>query len=106
MKCKCELAFTVKKLNPACEIHNESDVYSNLVERLSEEREKILAALGEHPDSPVDIPQRIAAIRDEGRAHFHTLTRIQEREVRLNPYLKDYPDDPRQSHGETNEEDV
>lgn len=78
MKCKCELEFSVKKLNPDCEVHDESDVYLTLVERLTEERENILSALGEHPDSPVDIAQRISDIRDEGRAHFHVLTQTQE----------------------------
>ena len=43
-------------------------------DKLKEERENILSALGEHPDSPVDIPQRISDVRDEGRAHFHKLT--------------------------------
>lgn len=70
-KCKCKLAIIVLEVAEGCPFHKE-------VSGLQLERENILAALGEHPDSPVDIPQRISDIRDEGRAHFHTLTRIRQ----------------------------
>lgn len=71
MKCKCKLDIVVLEVADGCPIHKE-------VSGLQLERENILAALGEHPDSPVDIPQRVSDIRDEGRAHFHNLTRTQE----------------------------
>lgn len=42
-------------------------------------REAALSALGEHPDTEqIDIAQRISDIRDEGRAHFHALTKMGE----------------------------
>jgi hypothetical protein len=72
MKCKCKLDIVVLEVDEGCPIHKE-------VSGLQLERENILSALGEHPDSPVDIPQRVTDIRDEGRAHFHNLTRTQER---------------------------
>jgi hypothetical protein len=48
-------------------------------QQLAEARELLedsLAALGEHPESEIDIPARIRQIRDEGRAHFHDVTRL------------------------------
>jgi hypothetical protein len=72
MKCKCKLDIVVLEVDEGCPVHKE-------VSGLQLERENILSALGEHPDSPVDIPQRISDIRDEGRAHFHNLTQLQER---------------------------
>lgn len=41
--------------------------------------EDALVALGEHPDSSVDIAERIGQIRDEGRGHFHTVTNLLQR---------------------------
>lgn len=41
--------------------------------------ESALWALGDHPDGSTDIGQRISDIRDEGRAHFHSLTRSGEK---------------------------
>lgn len=45
--------------------------------------ENALAALGEHPDSSVDIAERIGQIRDEGRGHFHTVTNLLQRVATL-----------------------
>jgi len=36
--------------------------------------ESAKSALGEHPDTEIDLAQRISDIRDEGRAHFHAYT--------------------------------
>ena len=47
--------------------------------KLKEEVENAKSALGEHPDSPVDIAERISGIRDEGRAHFHGATALQSK---------------------------
>ncbi len=38
--------------------------------------ENALGALGEHPDSDINIATRISEIRDEGRGHFHTVTKM------------------------------
>lgn len=77
MKCKCKLEIVVIDQAPDCPVHPDP-ITDTENDARQEERENILAALGEHPDSPVDIPERVAAIRDEGRAHFHNLTRLQE----------------------------
>lgn len=46
--------------------------------QLQSEREDILATLGEHPDSPVNIADRVSAIRDEGRGNFHAVAQLQQ----------------------------
>lgn len=64
------------------EVERQKDLNYKLtdeVERCREEIENAKSALGEHPDSLVDLAQRISDIRDEGREHFHTVTRLQER---------------------------
>jgi chromosome segregation ATPase len=76
VKCKCKLDLVVLEVAEDCPVHKE-------VTGLQLERLNILAALGEHPDSPVDIPQRISDIRDEGRAHFHKLTNLRAEYMRL-----------------------
>ena len=35
-------------------------------------------ALGEHPDTSVDIAERISQLRDEGRSYFHSLSNLQQ----------------------------
>lgn len=70
-KCKCKLDIVVVKQAEDCPVHPDP-----IPDARQEERENTLSALGEHPDSPVDIPQRVSDIRDEGRAHFHSLTQI------------------------------
>jgi hypothetical protein len=69
------------------ELHHVADNYSynvtadfaRTLERelaaATEEIQNIKSALGEHPDSHLDVPLRIKAIRDEGRSHFHAYTK-------------------------------
>lgn len=59
---------------------------AELQEKLRAAQERIeaaKAALGEHPDTDIDLAERISQIRDEGRAHFHTVSRLQERIAQL-----------------------
>jgi uncharacterized coiled-coil DUF342 family protein len=51
--------------------------YADKYHKLKEKVENAYSALGEHPDSDFDIAERIGQIRDEGRAHFHTVTKLQ-----------------------------
>lgn len=46
-----------------------------LVINLREELESIKSAFGEHPDSEVDLPQRVFELRNQVRAQFHAHTR-------------------------------
>jgi len=80
MKCLCKLDIVVREQHKECPVHPQPVPTFDLdvMITMQEERENILAALGEHPDSSIDIPQQIADIRDKGRAHFHVLTQTQE----------------------------
>lgn len=81
MKCNCRLDIVVLEVGDGCPVHKE-------VSGLQLERENILSALGEHPDSTVDIAQRVSDIRDEGRAYFHALTRATEQLIDLTRQIK------------------
>ena len=52
--------------------------------KLRAEVENARVAFGEHPDSPLDLPQRISELRDEARGMFHANTKLSEdkRELR------------------------
>ena len=66
----CELyADTAHRLKDACE-----EMERGLA-AATKELANIKSALGEHPDSPLDIPLRIGSIRDEVRNWFHIATK-------------------------------
>jgi chromosome segregation ATPase len=46
--------------------------------RLRSKLEAANAALGEHPDTELDLAARISELRDEGRAYFHENTRLRQ----------------------------
>lgn len=53
------------------------------LERAQTRIEDALAVLGEHPESQSDIAEAIFRIRQEGRDHFHALTKLQAENAEL-----------------------
>lgn len=63
----------------------------------AEQIENAKAALGFHPDSDTNIADEISRIRDEGRGHFHTVTKQLDVIAELRRQIATYKEDQRVS---------
>lgn len=63
----------------------------------TEQIENAKAALGFHPDSDTNIADEISRIRDEGRDHFHTVTKQLDVIAELRRQIATYKEDQRVS---------
>ena len=81
-KAEAELATLKQQLEKAeslpIELAAKLDDAQQQLAEAREERGNTLSALGEHPESEIDISARIRQLRDEGRAHFHDSTKLRK----------------------------
>lgn len=73
--CRYAVVRTGMRTNGGCRCEPPAKQIADLTRRLEAAR----AACGEHVDSDFDLAERIAEYRDEGRAHFHDVTRLTRR---------------------------